>query len=183
MANPVITKRVLSDSMKKLMSQYPLSKISISDIVADSGLNRNSFYYHFKDKYDLVNWIFYTDFISEFSNHLNDNGWEFFLNIYTFFYNNKTFYTNALSVTGQNSFADYFTDIMKQLIMPQIQEIFPDAENHEIYSKLFIHSLLTNITHWLLDESKIPPEKMAELTKSFLIGISNNVSDLFIAEL
>ena len=26
-------------------------------------MNRKSFYYHFRDKYDLVNWIFYVDFI------------------------------------------------------------------------------------------------------------------------
>ena len=58
-----ITKRVLADSIRKLMEQRPLAKISVGDIVEECGLNRNSFYYHFKDKYDLVNWIFYTDVI------------------------------------------------------------------------------------------------------------------------
>ena len=33
----------------KLLSQKPLSKISVRDIVEDCGINRNSFYYHFQD--------------------------------------------------------------------------------------------------------------------------------------
>lgn len=44
--------------MKKLMEKKPFSKISVGDICEDCGMNRKSFYYHFRDKYDLVNWIF-----------------------------------------------------------------------------------------------------------------------------
>ena len=39
-----------------LLLQKPLSKITISDITEDCGINRMTFYYHFKDIYDLVEW-------------------------------------------------------------------------------------------------------------------------------
>ena len=61
MADSNSTKSALADAMKKLMVCKSFAKISISDLCEECGLNRKSFYYHFKDKYDLVNWIFYVD--------------------------------------------------------------------------------------------------------------------------
>lgn len=52
------TKRMLADSLKRFMEQKPLSKITISEIIADCGVNRKTFYYHFTDIYDLVKWMF-----------------------------------------------------------------------------------------------------------------------------
>ena len=50
-------KRALEASLKKLLLQKPLNKITINDITEDCGVNRMTFYYHFKDIYDLVDWI------------------------------------------------------------------------------------------------------------------------------
>ena len=51
-----LTKRALEQSLKNLLLQKPLNKITISDIADDCGINRMTFYYHFKDIYDLVEW-------------------------------------------------------------------------------------------------------------------------------
>ena len=63
MAYSNITKTMMADAMKELMSEKPFAKISVGDICERCGMNRKSFYYHFKDKYDLVNWIFQTEFL------------------------------------------------------------------------------------------------------------------------
>ena len=52
-----ITKRAIEQSLKNLLMKKPLTKITISDITADCGMNRMTFYYHFKDIYDLVEWV------------------------------------------------------------------------------------------------------------------------------
>ena len=49
-----VTKRALESSLKKLLLEKPLHKITVSDITDDCGINRMTFYYHFKDIYDLV---------------------------------------------------------------------------------------------------------------------------------
>lgn len=54
------TKMALSQSLIKLLSETTLDKITISDITDDCGLNRQTFYYHFKDIYDLVEWTYRT---------------------------------------------------------------------------------------------------------------------------
>ena len=52
------TKRMLADSLKKAMKTKPFSKITVSEIIADSKLNRKTFYYHFEDIYALLKWMF-----------------------------------------------------------------------------------------------------------------------------
>lgn len=49
-------KRALADALKDLMGKKPLSKITINELTEKSGSNRNTFYYHFEDIYDLLRW-------------------------------------------------------------------------------------------------------------------------------
>ena len=51
-----VTKRALEQSLKNLLLKKPLTKITVGDITDDCGINRMTFYYHFKDIYDLVEW-------------------------------------------------------------------------------------------------------------------------------
>lgn len=51
-----ITKRALEKSLKNMMLKKPVNKITINDIAEDCGVNRATFYYHFKDIYDLIEW-------------------------------------------------------------------------------------------------------------------------------
>ena len=59
-----ITKRALAAALKELMETKPFSKISVSDICQACDMSRKSFYYHFQDKFDLVNWIYYTECVA-----------------------------------------------------------------------------------------------------------------------
>lgn len=51
-----MTKRAMEASLKKLLLEKPLEKITIKDITDDCGMSRMTFYYHFQDIYDLVEW-------------------------------------------------------------------------------------------------------------------------------
>ncbi len=52
------TKRTIVNSLKKALKTKPLSKITVSEIIKDCGINRKTFYYHFEDIYALVKWMF-----------------------------------------------------------------------------------------------------------------------------
>ena len=64
MADSNITKRALAGALRELMAEMPFEKINVGQICERCHMNRKSFYYHFKDKYDLVNWIFDTEILS-----------------------------------------------------------------------------------------------------------------------
>ena len=51
------TKRLLAQSLKTAMAHKPFSKITVSELIRDCGVNRKTFYYHFQDIYDLLKWV------------------------------------------------------------------------------------------------------------------------------
>ena len=56
-----LTKRAIQESFKKLLSNQPLDKITVKNITDDCGVNRNTFYYHYSDVYQLLEEIFLTE--------------------------------------------------------------------------------------------------------------------------
>ena len=52
------TKLWIADKMKSLMEKKSLDKIRVTEICREAQIERQTFYYHFRDKYDLVAWIF-----------------------------------------------------------------------------------------------------------------------------
>ena len=118
MPDSSITKKALATALKRLMATRPLPKISIGDICEACSMNRKSFYYHFKDKYDLVNWIFYTEFVERLLDSSVQDSASFLTGICEYFYANRAFYVNALEQTGQNSFSDYFAEVMRPSSSP-----------------------------------------------------------------
>lgn len=52
------TKKALAESLCELLSKRTLDRITVRDIVENCGVNRQTFYYHFHDVYDLLEWIF-----------------------------------------------------------------------------------------------------------------------------
>ena len=89
MADSNITKRELAKAMKELLQTVPFKDISISAICEKCDMNRKSFYYHFKDKYDLVNWIYNYEFIHVAKNKEYGSVWDFLLDICIYFYDNN----------------------------------------------------------------------------------------------
>jgi len=180
MSDSQITKRALAEAMKELMLERPMNKINIGDIVERCNMNRQSFYYHFKDKYDLVNWIYYTEFIVNIKDDLTMSSWDLLEDICEFFYENKAFYTNAFKVTGQNSFSEYFIEVIHPILLVYLNNIFKKNKNVDFYATFFADAIRVSISRWLLEGALIPPKEFVELIKSALTGAAVKiVKDLY----
>lgn len=70
------TKRMLSMSLKKLLSKTTLDNITIQDITDDAEVSRKTFYYHFQDIYDLLDWTLQEDARHLVANKINLDNWE-----------------------------------------------------------------------------------------------------------
>lgn len=161
-----ITKKALADSLKKLLNETSFSKISIGSICENCGMNRKSFYYHFKDKYDLVNWIYYTEFITIAREKNYATEWDAMEDICCYFYSNRSFYQKVLMIEGQNSFSSYFRELLLPVISEYLEEIFNEDENWDFYVDFFADAIISAIVRWLLDKECIPPKRFVALLKS-----------------
>jgi len=55
------TKEAFGQALKQMMNVKPIDKITVKDLVEICGVNRQTFYYHFDDVYDLLEWVFEED--------------------------------------------------------------------------------------------------------------------------
>ena len=103
------TKRALAESLKKLMRAKPFSKITVTEIVNDCGVNRKTFYYHFEDIYALLRWIFEEEAVNIIRKFylLNDydEAMEF---IYEYISENKDLLRNAYDAFGSVELSSFF---------------------------------------------------------------------------
>ena len=116
------TKQCFVQSMKQLLAHKPLEEISVGDIAAHSGMSRNTFYYHFQDKYDLVNWIFRTESAAFLAKAPTRDNWQDILRqLCRYFEENRAFYRNALAYTGQNSLREYLFDTFSGVVQQHLK--------------------------------------------------------------
>ena len=52
------TKLQMAEALKRLIKDRPFSKITVQDIVIECNINRNTFYYHFENNYDLLSFTY-----------------------------------------------------------------------------------------------------------------------------
>ena len=165
-----ITRRALAAAMKQLMAEQPFAKISVGEICELCDMNRKSFYYHFRDKYDLVNWIFYTEFFEAIQHRSYQNGWQLLEEICIYLYNNKEFYINALMVKGQNSFSDYFKEVITPIVEGFLGDLYESGEDRDFYVTFLTDALLASMIRWLQENAKIQPGHYLRLLRNVIQG-------------
>ena len=71
-----ITKNALANSLTELMAATPLDKITVRMLVENCGLNRQTFYYHFQDIYDLLGWMLERDAENLMGEKVDADNWK-----------------------------------------------------------------------------------------------------------
>ena len=172
MPDSSLTKRALAQTMKELMAREPFSKISVGEICEACGMSRKSFYYHFRDKYDLVNWIFDTEFIEVIQKCGFSSGADILNGMCRYFYEEQGFYRSALEIEGQNSFREHFTEVITPLMHSIAGELFSNREDEEFFTVFFSDAVLASIVRWLTKGTPMPAEEYVARLKNLAEGLS-----------
>ena len=130
MAESTITKRAIADSLKELTKTKTFDKISVKDISEKCGINRQTFYYHFEDKFALLKWIYETDLLDKYLQDVNFDNWNIKLElILTDMAADKQFYTNTINHT-ENYIQKYLL-VQAQKIFEQAIAVIDESANDE----------------------------------------------------
>ncbi|MCD8361406.1 MAG: TetR family transcriptional regulator C-terminal domain-containing protein [Lachnospiraceae bacterium] len=157
-----ITKRALEQSLKNLLLKKPLNKITINDITEDCGINRMTFYYHFNDIYDLVEWACLEDAQKALQQKKTYDTWqEGFLQIFQAVKENKPFILNVYHCVHREQVELYLKPLVNRLLMGVLEEESRGMSVREedmafianIYSYIFIGLMLD----WVRDDMREEP--------------------------
>ena len=166
-----VTKRALEASLKNLLLQKPLSKITISDITEDCGINRMTFYYHFKDIYDLVEWSCLEDARRALEEKKTHDTWQQgLLQIFEAVRQNKPFILNVYRCVHREQVEKYLQPLVDQLMLDVIQEesasMVIREEDKQFIAKIYAYIFIGVMLDWIKDDMReAPQEIVARLVK------------------
>ncbi len=163
MADSRTTKNALAQALKESMKEEAFCKISVSELCERCHMNRKSFYYHFRDKFDLLNWIFQ----SEFSDILAEESdlWEVTENLCLYLLENRSFFKKAMKIEGQNCFCTYFKDSLTDYYSDKFEELYFPTDRFK--ARFFADSVVMSIARWMC-RGDYHPEELVEKLKDCL---------------
>ncbi len=105
------TEQKLAIALKQLMSEEPLDQITVSRLTSVCKIRRQTFYYHFRDIYDLLTWIFLNESIQEIENATSykDALYDFF----AYIEKNQAFVKNVITSAGRDLFIEFLSESLR----------------------------------------------------------------------
>ena len=165
MSDSLITKRALAKTLKELCQYRNFEKISINDLTNKCGLNRQTFYYHFQDKYDLLQWLYYDELFADIENIITFDNWDqFLLTVLEKIYQEKDFYISTINTNEQYFYHDLynlaqkcFYDAITKLDVNKT--VSPQEKN--FFSEFYAYGIAGTVLRWIKTNMKNEPAKLA----------------------
>lgn len=148
-----LTKQAIVASTKELVNEKGFEKISVIEIAKRCGVNRNTFYYYFKDKYEVVEWIFKNEIlpvIRPFEE--NKNLAESVTALCNHMKQEKPFYTKALVSNAHGSLrhllVEYYLEYLMDFAADQYVQLGIEGKDREIIARFYSHGTIGMICDW-----------------------------------
>lgn len=186
--NSYNTKLSLAKSLKDLLKTKSFAKLTVTEIIKKSEVNRNTFYYHFEDIYDLLRWTLEQEAIEKVRNYDSiddiDKAIDFTLD---YIKDNQAFLRNVLFSVGEKDLKRFlakdFKEIVKNFIVlgeERLGKIIDDSYRSFLtdYTTEAITGILTEI---ITKKNPVSKDRInyfiqITITSSLTAAINNYVS-------
>lgn len=170
-----VTKRALEQSLKNLLLKKPLTKITVGDITDDCGINRMTFYYHFKDIYDLVEWSCLEDAKRALDEKKTYDTWQQgLLQIFKAVQENKPFILNVYRCVHREQVEKYLQPLVDQLLLNVINEeaagITVRDEDKQFIAQVYSYMFIGLMLDWIKDDMREDPQQIGEKLSKLIKG-------------
>ena len=170
-----VTKRALEQSLKNLLLKKRLTKITVSDITDDCGINRMTFYYHFKDIYDLVEWSCLEDAKRALDEKKTYDTWQQgLLQIFKAVQENKPFILNVYRCVHREQVEKYLQPLVDQLLLNVINEeaagITVRDEDKQFIAQVYSYMFIGLMLDWIKDDMREDPQQIVEKLSKLIKG-------------
>lgn len=174
MSTSRFTKYMISQAMKDLLEKNSFEDISVGDIAKQCSISRNTFYYHFKDKYDIISWIFYSE-ITPIIGETNLGNWtDGLLRLCKYMQQNKSFYIKVLHVQGQNSFTEglieFYSNLVENLLLEAKADSILSHDQIRVISHFYAFGLTGVLMNWAKSGMEGDPEPVVAMLEELLSG-------------
>ena len=161
--------QLLAKSLKEIAVRRPVEKITIKEITDKAGVIRPTFYNHFQDKFELIEWIIRTELLEPVEPLIrNEMMIEAMVLLFTNIEKDKAFYSQLVKMEGSVKFHDIAKKCVREVLLELIQnESSGRVSKHkwltpEVISSYYAQSMCFATEEWISMGMTISPREMAE---------------------
>lgn len=157
-------KELIAATLESMLSTMPLKKVRVGELCHRCKISRQTFYYHFQDKYDVVAWVFERDYrLAEMTTGSRDDE-SVATETYARMWERRDFYRAAFADRSQNSISMYIHDfdvrLMTRVAMRSLGvEVLTPQQDFEI--KHHSYGAIGCVVEWLRGDIEATPEQFA----------------------
>ena len=170
-----VTENALAASLKLLMKQNPINKISVKMVTNTCEVTRHTFYNHFHDIYELLGWIFENEVIDELDEYCSLSNWKKGLLIalqYTL--DNKVICINTCKSLGREHLEMFlcktFNKVLEGVVTDISAEMNVDEKIRNEVAVFFSYAITGEFLQWINNGLKEDKEEIADRIERMLDG-------------
>lgn len=174
--------RKLAESLKELAGSRPVEKITIKDITDQAGVIRPTFYNHFQDKYELLEWIVETELLAPIFPLLqNDMTEAAMVLLFSNIEKERAFYTHVVRMEGPVTFHEIAQRSVRKILLELISErMSGKTPKHkwltpDIVAAYYAQSMCFITENWVLQGMPYSPQEMG---KAYQYIITRSMVDI-----
>lgn len=152
----IATKKLLADGLKELLEKKTLDKITVKELVATCGVNRQTFYYNFQDIYELLEWIFVEEGKRVRKETAEKKNWQDRLHAVIDELNkedNRRLILNAFysvnPIQIDRFMQNYFRPAVEEILTEYIQNVDISEENREFMIRMYDLFWVDLVMRWI----------------------------------
>ena len=169
------TKQALANVLKQLLQKKQITKITINDITEACGISRMTFYYHFKDIYDLADWTLQETMHTVIADNRTHHNWQQgFLDLLIVLKNNQSLILNAYRAIDRELVERYMRREVEALLLPVVEE---QAAGIKISEKgkhrvaiFYAYAFMGVVMEWIQQNMAASPQEVAATTAALIQG-------------
>ena len=165
----------ICSSLKSLMTQKSLNKITVAEIMQSCGMARQHFYYHFEDIYDAVRWMFDQEAVALLREHEGVMLWQDgLLQLFQYLQENRAVCLCALHSISREHLKRFFQTDVHVIIQGTIQRIAEELNYQvsdgevDLLTKFYVGALASMMEEWLLGNIQETPEELIRFADQLL---------------
>ena len=160
-------KKILANALLNLCHKQSLQSITVSQLLKETGVSRQTFYNHFKDKNDLICYIYDTYIVPDFDEHHMDI--DFYESLLQTFQNIKKYHKfmkQACQIEGQNCLKDYIVEHCQQFDLKWHQNLYgsdPMPDDLKFATIYHANASSSMTLSWILSNMPVPCEEIVDM--------------------
>ncbi len=179
-----LTKRALEESLKRLLLEKPLGKITIADITNDCGISRMTFYYHFQDIYDLVEWACEEDAARAIAGNKTADTWQTgLLDTFLALRENKPFIASIYHDMSREQVERFLVPVVSDLVKSVVDEHAARRhvreQDRDFIARFFAHALIGTVLDWIARDMRDDPQQLVQRVATIADGAIETALDRF----